>query len=87
VLIRKVRALNPWPGTFFYLNKEKIKVLEAKIYQEKHSYKPGTIITEKTLIIACTDGLFQPLIVQRPGKKAMNVSEFLKGFVIKELKL
>ena len=79
ILRRKVLALNPWPGTFFYNQDEKIKVFEAKSFNEEHQYQPGTIINEKELLIACGRGLFQPTIVQRPGKKAMPVSEFLKG--------
>jgi methionyl-tRNA formyltransferase len=80
VLLRKVRVLNPWPGTFFYYNGEKIKVFDAKITHEKHNHNPGSIIDEKNLVIACTKGSFQPIILQRPGKKAMPATEFLKGF-------
>jgi len=83
VLMRKVLALNPWPGTFFYNNGEKIKVTAARVYNELHSQNPGTIINEKELIIACGKGLFQPTIMQRPGKKAMPANEFLKGYNIK----
>ena len=74
VLIRKVRALNPWPGTYFYNNGEKIKVLDAKICDENN--QPGS------LVIACKKGFFQPTIMQRSGKKAMPVAEFLKGYKI-----
>jgi methionyl-tRNA formyltransferase len=84
-LMNKLRGLNPWPGTFFYANGEKIKVLEAKIYKEEHSYDPGTIVNEKELIIACAKGMFQPLVVQRPGKRPIEVSEFLRGFKINKL--
>jgi methionyl-tRNA formyltransferase len=82
VLIRKVRGLNPWPGTYFYNNGEKIKVLGAEVYNEAHQHKPGTIVNEKELIIACGKGMFRPTIIQRPGKKAMPVSEVLKGYKI-----
>jgi methionyl-tRNA formyltransferase len=78
-LMRKVRALNPWPGTFFYNGSEKIKVKEAKFYKEDHNQHPGTIIDSKNLKIACKTGSFQPLIVQKPGKNAMKIEDFLKG--------
>lgn len=83
LLCRKVRALNPWPGTFFYSNGEKIKVLSAKAENSAHDYSPGTIVDEKHLIIACNEGLFQPLIVQRPGKKPMATADLLRGYQIK----
>ena len=78
-LMRKVRALNPWPGTFFYNGSEKIKVKEAKFYKEDHNQQPGTVIDSKNLKIACKTGSFQPLIVQKPGKNAMKIEDFLKG--------
>jgi methionyl-tRNA formyltransferase len=79
LLMRKVRALNPWPGTYFYSNNEKIKVITAKSYNKPHDYKPGTIIDQNKLIIACIEGLFQPLTIQKPGKNVMKVNDFLKG--------
>ena len=78
-LMRKVRALNPWPGTFFYSNGEKIKVLAAKFDNNVHNYEPGTIIDSKLLTIACLSGSFQPLILQRPGKNPLAVADFLRG--------
>lgn len=79
-LTRKVRALNPWPGTYFMLNEEKIKILSAKFSQENHQVKSGTIIDKKNFRIACQEGVFEPTIIQRPGKKALTTKEFLNGF-------
>lgn len=80
VLMRKIQALNPWPGTYFYSNGEKIKVSAARKYDEQHNYQPGTIIDKKNFIIACSQGAIQPLILQRPGKKAIKLEEFLRGY-------
>lgn len=80
ILSRKVRALNPWPGTYFYSNGEKIKVLAAKSNNIIHNYEPGSIINDKELKIACSQGFFEPLILQRPGKKPMNAADFFRGF-------
>lgn len=79
-LMLKVLALNPWPGTFFYNNNEKIKVLEAKYNEESHCNNPGDVILkDQNILIACKKGYFQPTIVQKSGKKAMHIQEFLKG--------
>lgn len=80
ILTRKVRALNPWPGTYFYTNGEKIKVLAAKSNNITHDYKPGSIISDKELKIACGQGFFIPLILQRPGKNPMKAADFLRGY-------
>ncbi len=83
VLQRKVRAFNPWPGTYFLNGDEKIKVLEANYLNEQHNYTSGTIVDEKKLLIACKNGFFQPLSLQKPGKKIMGYEEFLRGNKIK----
>lgn len=84
-LMRKVRVFNPWPGTFFYDGDEKIKVLAAKSENILHEYQPGTVIDEKSLVIACSEGFFQPLIMQRPGKKPIATTDFLRGYKLKIL--
>ncbi len=84
-LMLKVRALNPWPGTFFNYNGEKIKVLAAKFEACEHAYEPGTIIDDKLLIIACSKGVFQPTILQRPGKGPVATSDFLRGYKISSM--
>jgi methionyl-tRNA formyltransferase len=78
-LMRKIRVFNPWPGTFFYHNNEKIKVLSAKYDAASHDFKPGTIIDDQLLIVACAQGTFQPLIMQRPGKNPTATIDFLRG--------
>lgn len=79
-LNRKVRTLSTWPGTYFMLGDEKIKVLESNFDEEQHNFLPGTIVDKAILSFACSKGIFYPLIIQRAGKKPMPVKEFLKGF-------
>ena len=81
----KVRALNPWPGTFFNYNDEKIKVLAAKFETYEHEYEPGAIIDDKLFKIACAKGVFQPTILQRPGKGPVATKDFLRGYKINSL--
>ena len=40
---------------------------------------PSKIINEE-FHLGCKNGLIEPLIVQREGKKPMNIKDFLKGF-------
>ncbi len=76
---RKIRALNPIPGTYFIYKFEQIKIKEANVSFESHSYTPGTIINSE-FWIACNGGILKPIILQRPGKKAMHIVDFVKGF-------
>ena len=74
---RKVRALNPSPGTWFALGAERIKVLAAAV--EPGQGPPGTVIDE-ALGIACAEGVFRPAMLQRPGRGPVDRRAFLNGF-------
>jgi methionyl-tRNA formyltransferase len=43
--------------------------------------KPGTVLDEE-LAIACNPGAIRPVLVQRAGRGAMHVGEFLRGFAV-----
>lgn len=79
LLERKVRALNPWPGTWFEVGQDRIKVLEAVALPGDKTHSPGMILDNK-LSIACGEGIFRPLRVQKVGKSALSVAEFLRGY-------
>jgi methionyl-tRNA formyltransferase len=48
---------------------------------EKDKYLSGQVIDDK-LTVACHNNAIKLLILQREGKKAMPIEEFLKGFNI-----
>lgn len=62
---RQVRALTPWPGTFFTLNDEKIKILAAEIVPNR-KVEPGTLLDDQ-FTIACGKDAIRLLNLQRPG--------------------
>ncbi|MES2607169.1 MAG: methionyl-tRNA formyltransferase [Pseudomonadota bacterium] len=76
-----VRALNPWPGTWFSVEGVTIKVLAADIIVD-HSFEPGVFFStdDHALCVACTKGSLALKIVQRSGGKPMNAHAFLQGF-------
>lgn len=77
----QVRALTPWPGTFFSYNGEMIKVLEAKAVSLDAPAAPGLVLT-RDLLIACGQGAFMPLKLQRPGRAPVSLKDFLNGLTI-----
>jgi len=79
VLERQIRALNPWPGTWFDIGQDRIKVLEAMVVPLESSQPPGTILDDQ-LTIACGEQALQLLVVQKVGKAALHVDEFLRGY-------
>jgi methionyl-tRNA formyltransferase len=76
-LERQVRALNPWPGVWFELGEERIKVLAAAV-EGSADAPPGTVLDDR-LGIACIEGVLRPTLLQRAGKQAQEASAFLRG--------
>lgn len=76
-LDRQVRALNPWPGTFFTRDGDSIRVLAAES-AEGHG-PPGTLLDDRALI-ATGSGALRLTRLQRPGKGPMAAADFLNGY-------
>jgi methionyl-tRNA formyltransferase len=78
-LERAVRALNPWPGTWFEHDGGRIKVLAAEIAGA--DAEPGTVL-DQSLMVACGSGALRPTRLQRPGKAPTDSAAFLRGYPI-----
>ncbi|MDP5201206.1 methionyl-tRNA formyltransferase [Flavobacterium sp. DG2-3] len=79
-----IRGLSPYPASWCFLKDQNeelnIKIYEAKLISESHSYEVGKLISNKKEIkIAIKDGFIQLLSLQFPGKKRMLASELLNG--------
>lgn len=72
----KIRGLSPFPGAWFTFNGARIKALMSRV--EPGAGQPGEAL-DKDLLIACGDGAVRLLRVQREGKGAMAVEDFLRG--------
>ena len=85
-LERQVRALDPWPGVYFESQGgrggvERIRVLTAIVLPGEVGRAPGTVLDDN-LSIACGEGAFRPLRLQRPGRAPLDAAAFLRGFPI-----
>jgi methionyl-tRNA formyltransferase len=78
-LARAVRALNPWPGTWFEHQGERIKVLAAK--DVAGNGPPGAVLDDSPAV-ACGAGALKFLTLQRAGRAAMAAAEFLRGYAL-----
>lgn len=76
---RFVRAMNPWPGAFFTLCKEVVKVWKAR--PEAGSGQPGRVenILPNGILVGTSAGLLLIQTVQAPGKKIMPAADFARG--------
>lgn len=75
-IARQVRALTPWPGTYFIFRGEAVKVLIAEAVEG--SGGAGALLDEQ-FTVACGQGGLRLLSVQRAGKAAMEGAAFLRG--------
>jgi methionyl-tRNA formyltransferase len=78
-LVRHIQGLAPFPGAWFEMDGERIKVLAAA--ENDRQGAPGDVLDDR-LTIACGNGALQPTLVQRAGKGAMSAEELLRGFAI-----
>ena len=76
---RQLRAFTPWPGVWFELKGERIKLISAKPVEGEG--EPGQVLDDK-LTIACGNGALALETLQRSGKGAMAAADLLRGFAI-----
>ena len=75
---RIIRAFSPYPGAWFIVSGERIRVLEA---EPVNAVAPPGIVLDP-LIIACGSGAIKINSLQREGRKPMTTEMFLRGFPI-----
>ena len=75
-----IRGLNPWPIANTTLKNQLFKIYKSKI-SSKRSEKPGQVISDNPLIIACGENTSLELLeVQIAGKKRMTAGDFSRGY-------
>ena len=84
---RQIRACDPWPSAFTYINGKIFKIWDGDVIEEDISDAPeGTAVnvSKKSFCIQTGSGLLKPNRVQIEGKRAMTTEEFLRGYKIQE---
>jgi methionyl-tRNA formyltransferase len=78
-----IHGLSPFPGAFFRLDREnrtfRIKVHRCELAEGRGA--PGEVL-DSELTIACGEGAVRLLSLQREGRSAMGIKEFLRGFSV-----
>ena len=73
---RQIRAFTPWPGAFFEHDGVRYRVHEGQIIAGNAA--PGTVMDDR-LTIAAQDSAIRPVTIQKAGKPAMALDDFLRG--------
>jgi methionyl-tRNA formyltransferase len=84
VIERKIRAFDPWPGTFAFVadksgHQPRLKILQACVVDAKG--KPGEIVRadSRDLIVGTGKNALSLRRVQLEGKWRMSASDFVRG--------
>lgn len=78
---RLIRAFNPWPVAFTYINDKTLRIWQAQVLPENSELEAGTVIRcdKKGIDISCGEGTLRLLKLQPSGSKAMDVASFING--------
>ncbi len=77
-IINQIRAFNPAPVAYTFINGEKLKIFSAESI-EKNGQAGEVIESEKELIIACKQNAIRVNKIQKEGGKPLNIRDFLLG--------
>ena len=80
-IYNQIRGLNSWPGAYSVLDDINIKLWLSKIGNNKYNEKPGTIVSldKNGMEVVTKDGSILITELQVPGKKKMNIKDFING--------
>lgn len=78
---RQVRAFSPWPGTFSFLAKKRLKILATQISEFKKEAPAGTLLADEGRLLArAADGWLELSQVQMEGKPRQSGAQFAHGY-------
>lgn len=82
---RRVRGLDPWPGSYTFISGKLLKVHRAKVISKDHMANPGEIVRADAggFWVATGSGAIGLEEVQMENKKRLPGLEFIKGARIK----
>ena len=78
---RLIRGLNPWPGSYTFMNGKQLKIWKCEIVDDNKGAAPGTIIAvdKDSFSVACGAQGLKIMEIQMEGKKRMDTGSFLRG--------
>ena len=79
---RKIRAFDPWPGTFTYFpDGTPVKIFPPVSIEKNRDSEPGVIISTQSdyITVRCGVGAMSFSLIQPAGRKKMSLSSYMAG--------
>jgi methionyl-tRNA formyltransferase len=82
IIARKLRAYNPFPIAYTFIDDSRIKIYQASITNLPQKNLPGNILAlnNEGLLIACGKNALLVQKLQLPGKKPMGITDIINGY-------
>lgn len=82
---RMIRAFNPYPGAFTYLQHSMIKLWQAEVNVHDSAHPPGKIIAidSDKITVACGHNALSIKMLQKAGGKKLSAAQFLLGHALR----
>lgn len=86
LILRKIRAYQPWPLAYTSLDGERLILLKAHSSEEDWEVEPGSLWMgeDRKLHVKTSDGAICIDQIQPSGKKPMDSAAYLRGHALKE---
>ena len=84
-LFNRIRGVTPWPGAFTKLREQPLKILWGEVLEVAGVARDGAPgrylgMIDGRMAVSCGEGTILGIErVQRPGKKVLEVSQFVNG--------
>jgi methionyl-tRNA formyltransferase len=79
---RRVRALQPWPGTIAELAGQRVRIVAgAPLAMVAEDVEPGGLVAvaQRACEVATREGVYEVHEVQPPGRRSMDAAAYLRG--------
>jgi methionyl-tRNA formyltransferase len=74
--------MSPYPGAYFLLGGLETKIIKCRPTKCAHPHNAGQVsISKKHLHVYSKDGYIDVLELKMEGKRQMNISDFLNGYI------
>jgi len=81
VLLREIRAFNPWPVSFSFLDGDNLRIWRAQANDGINPGSPGEVVAHdpQAVYVSCQDGVLQVTELQFAGRKKCTAGQALNA--------